>query len=276
MRYDIRRMARQKRRYKSGDAVRLPAVAASASAEREYRAGLRRALRELATIVREDVLVSYADHRRVRRLLGDAARVELTDAPDWFVRLRAKVRELQTDLAGMVSRVLDLEGKRNTKGFHEAARRALGIDLQGVVTDEDLREALLDANARNVALIRDLTDNTYRRIERAVYDAKMRGESVEQLRKTLREQFKFSANRADLIASDQIGKINGDFNRLRHQQAGITKYTWQTSRDERVRRRHRRLDGIEYKYGSPTGAEEGLPPGQPIRCRCVAIATVEF
>jgi uncharacterized protein with gpF-like domain len=39
---------------------------------------------------------------------------------------------------------------------------------------------------------------------------------------------------------------------------------------------HRSLDGKVYEYGKPTGAEQGLPPGQPINCRCVARGIVEF
>ena len=56
----------------------------------------------------------------------------------------------------------------------------------------------------------------------------------------------------------------------------MTSYTWMTSRDERVRPRHKELDGKEYEYGKPTGAEDGLPPGQPIMCRCVARGIVEI
>ena len=59
-------------------------------------------------------------------------------------------------------------------------------------------------------------------------------------------------------------------------QAGIEKYTWRTSQDELVRPRHARLEGNVYRYGEPTGAEDGLPPGQPIQCRCVAQAIVSF
>ena len=53
-------------------------------------------------------------------------------------------------------------------------------------------------------------------------------------------------------------------------------YVWRTSKDERVRPRHQHIDGIAYEYGKPTGAEQGLPPGQPIQCRCIAQAIVTF
>ncbi|WP_442880212.1 minor capsid protein [Aurantimonas sp. A2-1-M11] len=63
---------------------------------------------------------------------------------------------------------------------------------------------------------------------------------------------------------------------MRHQQAGVASYVWMSSRDERVRERHRALDGKEYRYGEPAGAEQGLPRGQPIQCRCVARGIVEI
>jgi SPP1 gp7 family putative phage head morphogenesis protein len=85
-----------------------------------------------------------------------------------------------------------------------------------------------------------------------------------------------SDNRAKLIARDQTAKLNSDLNRFRQDQAGVDKYVWRTSQDERVRARHRGLEGKVYEWGEPTGAEDGLPPGQPIQCRCVAQGVVEF
>ena len=106
--------------------------------------------------------------------------------------------------------------------------------------------------------------------------AVLSGDTSANLRKTLAREFGLSDSRAKLIARDQIGKTTADLNRLRHQQAGITEYDWSTAADERVRPLHRALNGRRYKYGEPTGAEGGLPPGQPVQCRCVALAVVEF
>jgi SPP1 gp7 family putative phage head morphogenesis protein len=57
---------------------------------------------------------------------------------------------------------------------------------------------------------------------------------------------------------------------MRHKAAGFTKYQWTTSGDERVREEHVDLDGNIYRYDEPTDEQDGLQPGQPINCRCLA------
>ena len=156
------------------------------------------------------------------------------------------------------------------------AKRALGINLSAVVRDEDLADYLQAAVARNTSLIQSLSDDIVKRIEQTVYTNSIAGNSVTTLRKSLQAQFGITDRRARLIARDQTGKFNSDLNKIRQQQAGVTSYVWLTAHDERVRPLHKKLDGNTYKWGEPTGAEEGLPPGQPINCRCVARGVVEF
>lgn len=253
-----------------GTRVLLPPVSPRLAPELQYRAALRRILTAAANEVRESVIPLYSADREVRRYTGDAAR------ESWFVRLRAMINELAGVVNGTVRGILDLEGKQHTKGFMAAAKRALGIDLAAVVHDEDIAGYIETAVARNVSLITGFSDDLVKRIEQTVYENSIAGNTVATLKAKLKEQFGISDRRAALIARDQIGKFNSDLNRIRQTQAGVTIYEWMTSRDERVRERHRKLDGKEYKWGEATGAEEGLPPGQPIRCRCVARGVVEF
>jgi len=175
-----------------------------------------------------------------------------------------------------VGRILDLEAQRHTETFMATAKRALGVNLAAVVRDEDLTEYLQAAVARNTSLIQSLSDDVVKRIEQAVYTNSIAGNSVATLRKELQKQFGITDRRANLIARDQTSKFNSDLNKIRQQQAGVTSYTWSTAHDERVRPLHKKLDGNTYKWGEPTGAEDGLPPGQPINCRCVARGIVEF
>lgn len=176
----------------------------------------------------------------------------------------------------MVREVLDLESKRHTERFSKDVQAAFGIDLRAVVRQEDLGGYLDDAAARNTSLIKSLSQDTVKRIEQAVLAAKLDGRSARDLRKELQKQFGIVSRRADLIAQDQMAKLTADLNERRQQQVGVKEYDWLTSHDERVRPLHKSLDGTRYQWGKPTGAEDGLPPGKPIRCRCVAIGVVEF
>ena len=90
------------------------------------------------------------------------------------------------------------------------------------------------------------------------------------LKQRIKDATGFSDARAKLIARDQTAKLNSELSALRHKAAGFTKYVWVTSGDERVRKKHSDLDGETYEYDAPTDEQDGLPPGQPIQCRCIA------
>lgn len=246
----IRRLRRL--RYLRNEEVQLPPIEESPRAKAAYLRALRAMLREL----------------------GRAAR----SARDEFA-LRA-LNTLADNLSGtaeqMVQRILRLEAERHTSTFLRTARRTLGIDLSSVVKQEDLGEYLAKAGLRNSALIKGLADDTVKRVQNTVLTAMINGTPSKELSQILSKDLGISDRRARLISRDQLAKMNSDMNRIRHEQAGVTHYRWSTSQDERVRPRHRSLDGSVYKYGEPTGAEDGLPPGQPINCRCVAIGIVKF
>ncbi len=46
-------------------------------------------------------------------------------------------------------------------------------------------------------------------------------------------------------------KLNGEIAQARHKAAGVTEYVWRTSRDERVRSRHKALEGTRHAYSEP-------------------------
>jgi len=263
LRYKLSSLANRRR----DTVVVLPGVHAALADETAYLKTLRQMLREMSAWCRTSLLPAY--ERQLAQIRADADPATWSDLDYLATRLVAVA-----DLT--VRRILVLAAKRNTDRFMAAAKRALGIDLSAVVRESDLTSALDQMAERNAALIKGLAEDVVKRIKDRTTSAVLAGESSASLRKTLALEFGFADNRAALIARDQIGKTTADLNRIRHQQAGISEYDWSTSADERVRPLHRSLNGRRYKYGEPTGAEQGLPPGQPVRCRCVALAVVEF
>lgn len=172
--------------------------------------------------------------------------------------------------------MISLEGKRHTAQWTKDAKSVMKVDLAAAIREEDLTDYLEQASVRYASLINGLSDDTIKAVAQATTNAVINGHSEKVFREKLSAVMSASDSRMRLIAADQIGKLTGDLNEIRHRQAGIEDYIWRTSQDERVRPRHRHLDGMRYKYGEPTGAEEGLPPGRPIRCRCSAQAVVEW
>lgn len=273
LKYDLKKLASSTARRRPGQKILLPVIERSAGAEVSYLKVLRDMLRGIFAAVKRDVLPvverELAQQRQGQRVIGDVDSAT-------FERIKRLGEQLGLIAIDAIERILGLEAIRHTKQFMTSAKKVLGIDLNSVVDASDLRAALETMATRNAGLIKGLSDDVIRRVQTTVTNAVLNGIPASELRKTLTADFQFGDKRAKLIARDQIAKTTSDLNRLRHQQAGISEYVWRTSKDERVRPRHVKCDGKTFKYGQPTLAEQGLPPGQPIQCRCVAQAIVEF
>lgn len=266
IRYDLSALAKRR----NGTFQPLPAIHGSVGAEVAYLRALRAMLREMAAYTRSDIVpAAVAEIAMKREMQIDADR-------SWFIRLSELMLRLVLTAETTIANIMVLESRRHTSSFMASAKRALGVDLSAVVRQEDLGDYLRSAATRNAGLIKGLGEDVVSRVQRVVTTAVINGKPAAMLRQELTEQFNIADRRAKLIARDQIAKLTSDLNRERHQQAGVTEYRWLTSHDERVRPLHKSLDGKVYKYGQPTGAEGGLPPGQPIACRCVAQAIVQF
>lgn len=269
LRYKLASLADRRK----GTAVPLPAIHASLGAETAYLKALRVMLRELAAYVRQTIIPAaereIAAKRAANRLTVDMGEHD-------FDALSSLAARLAAVASATVRRILGLEAKRHTETFMATAKRVLGIDLSAVVRQEDLGDYLANAAIKNAGLIKGLAADVVKRVSQTVMGAVLAGIPVKDLRKKLTADFGFADRRAKLIARNEISSLNADLNRERQVQAGVTTYTWRTAADERVRPLHRHLDGKVYQYGKPTGAEDGLPPGKPINCRCVAVGIVEF
>ena len=251
-----------------GTRVKLQPIDYRNSTQTAYLKAERVMLKAIAAEVRQTLIpAAQADKRR--RLTRDVDQSS-------FDQLRALSATMARISGDMVERVLRLESIRHTETFRDEARRALGLDLSAIVRQEDLDDYLKTAMARNTSLIKSQADDVVKRIEQAIIQNELAGRSVKDLKAVLVDQLGIADRRAQLIARDQTAKLNSDMNRIRQEQAGIESYEWVTSGDERVRPLHKGLSGNEYSWGQPTGAEGGLPPGQPIQCRCIASAIVDF
>jgi SPP1 gp7 family putative phage head morphogenesis protein len=145
--------------------------------------------------------------------------------------------------------------------------------------------------AENVQLITSIQSDLLDQVSKLVDEAWSSGARVEDLRAKLQERLGVSKSRADLIARDQVLKLNAKITQARQTLAGVTEYIWTTSGDERVRgnpdgkypdsdRDHYRLDGKRFRWDSPpvinekTG--ERAHPGEDYQCRCVATPVISF
>ena len=129
----------------------------------------------------------------------------------------------------------------------------------------------------NLDLIGSLEAETLRKLRdeltRLIADGVPEDEIEERLIAFLNKQVEVETNRAVLIGSDQVGKLNGRLMEYWQRSAGIEEYRWQTMMDDRVRPAHADRQGLIFSWDKPPSDGH---PGMAIRCRCVADPVIDL
>jgi SPP1 gp7 family putative phage head morphogenesis protein len=177
---------------------------------------------------------------------------------------------------------------RMAKGVHsklEASHALIGVNPHAIA---GVHSAIEHARTRNVELVTNASRDFLDQVRQVLTETE--GQSLKDIRAALRERVGVAQSRAQLIARDQTTKLNGDINEHRQRAAGVKKFTWSTSKDERVRRKvewsasdgrggdaaHMELDGEVFGWDDlPVLDGEPTRCGQAINCRCVAIPFVD-
>lgn len=144
------------------------------------------------------------------------------------------------------------------------------IALNPLQDNAKLREYTMSKIIENTNLIKTLRQRYIDQTKADIYRIISSGGGVSDLAHSITARTNMALRHADLIANDQTGTILSQIDAYRNQAAGTTRYIWRSMEDKRVRPKHRELDGKEFKYNDPKGGDDGMIPGQPIRCRCYA------
>ena len=134
------------------------------------------------------------------------------------------------------------------------------------------RNAMVDGfTDRNVRLIKGLGTEQIEQITELVRRSTAAGLRANALADEVAKVLDAGESRIQLIARDQTLKFYAATNQATQKAAGIESYVWVTSRDERVREEHAKLDGETFRYDDPPDTGNGFNnPGEDIQCRCVA------
>lgn len=90
----------------------------------------------------------------------------------------------------------------------------------------------------------------------------------------IQNEWEVSKNKAKFLARQETSLYMSKLRRERFLDAGVSKYKWSTSHDERVRKRHEHLNGKIFTFGNPPVTDDKgnrNEPGEDFNCRCVAI-----
>ena len=149
-----------------------------------------------------------------------------------------------------------------------------GIDLSAYLRNSpNIVERVNELTVSNIQLIKSIRTQYLDKVQNAVMQAMVQGSLNKDLAEQLKKLGKDAESRAMLIARDQSSKLNAALTRAHHEEAGIKKYMWSTSGDERVRASHAEKDGQIFEYANPP-ADTGHP-GHDVNCRCVQIPVLD-
>lgn len=146
------------------------------------------------------------------------------------------------------------------------------VDIRAIMTGENLTDVVNDAISANVSLIESIPKKYFDKLETIVNTGFQDGWTYNQIQDEIYKVGHSTKARARFIARDQIGKMNGQFNKARQESLGIDSYTWDTSGDERVRDKHARMDGKTVRWDDPPSFGH---PGQDFQCRCTPIPNLD-
>jgi SPP1 gp7 family putative phage head morphogenesis protein len=260
---------------RKGGSVAGKAVRPSKRAELRYRAILFRIVGWCEAVVRS-IVADLKQHWPVADGFARDARkpkfpAELVEQTRIVARKVTEVRNKR----GVVQTVKREVDKRLAKSVHAA----IGVDISGLLdlqSGGQIAVAMEVAAAQNAALIESIPVKYLARVRVAVGEAFTTGLRHEELAKEIERIGGITARRAKFIARDQVAKMSSAFNQIRQVGAGIKRYEWSTSHDERVRPSHQRMNGEIVPWNDPREVDgEKVHPGQAPRCRCVALPVID-
>ena len=82
------------------------------------------------------------------------------------------------------------------------------------------------------------------------------GETTTTIVKQIQRTYSVDRRHAQLLARDQIAKLNGDITQQQQQDAGVVEYVWSTSGDSRVRPSHAALNHKRFRWDDPPVVDE--------------------
>lgn len=178
-----------------------------------------------------------------------------------------------------IARTSASEHVRRVSGWHRrrflATFRKLGLDLEPLMSEDLMRNALTARIGDNVSLIKTIPARMHLSLDRRLVALSKDGYRFdpEMLERVLRAEYGSSGWNVRRLTRDQTTKQLGQMTQIRLTQAGFERYTWVTGGTGPNRRKeHQANNGKVFALGTPPPTGH---PGEAILCMCQAVAYVE-
>lgn len=227
--------------------------------------------------------------------IRDAARIEREansrrdDTSDLIARVTAVFNKMAAELErqtasfGLYDKIeamAKLTRKLSIREWKRAVKNTLGVDLlDDYYTGELYRELMKQWVDDNVSLIKTIPQDSLGRMKEIVTEGYQSGETTTAIVKKIQKAYSVDRRHAQLLARDQIAKLNSNIAQKQQRDAGVEEYIWSTSGDSRVRPGHARLNNKRFRWDDPPVVDEKTGrrchPGEDYECRCVALAVFD-
>lgn len=247
--------------------------------ERSYYRGLAKLIREWQKIALRAVDV-HLRHYLINgtKMLADA---DNSRQPEWTNYVQQALNLISINVGNTVTDQIlhDMTMRfvyavsqfsaNKTRTHQVAIQTKIGpYALNPLRDNAKLREYTWGKILENTQLIKTMQGRYIDQLKGDIYRNINAGGGLTDITHAISQRTGMTLRHANLIATDQTGKILAQIDAYRNKQAGSTRYIWRSMEDKRVRPKHRELDGKEFKYDDPNGGDNGQLPGEPIRCRC--------
>jgi SPP1 gp7 family putative phage head morphogenesis protein len=250
--------------------------------ERRYAKALKKIMGEFTSSIVSDIRLRLQGW--INEFRGDSFPSELADNVDeWRALLQRLIAE-NPDVRLLITNAGFDISEQNNKQWQKFNKQLLGIEF---VVTEPWETAVIEAwGQNNFELIKSLSDEFIKKVNLLVSEGVQTGRTWDVIMRDIGKMTKnMSKSRAELIARDQIGKLHGMTSQRRQEDAGIDKYIWLTVGDERVRSKHKTLNGKVCRWDNPNVYSDDngktwkrrttnmtkVHPGIDIQCRCSAL-----
>ena len=257
------------------------------AAEREYQRVTNAYMALLSKAIKEQLVPAI---RKIAReeLPPGYYRTDSQDGLMWglvdaFAKCSAELEQSlnRFSLYSRISEMAALTVKLSIKEWKRAVKETVGIDLlDDYYAGQFYKLALEVWTRQNVDLIKTIPSESLGRMRDIVLDGYRNGKTTTNIVKEILREYSMTRRHAQLIARDQIAKLNGEIAKKQQQDAGVEEYEWSDSRDERVRTRHHDLNGKRFRWDDPPVVDERTGrrchPGGDYQCRCVALPVFDI
>lgn len=184
-------------------------------------------------------------------------------------------------LYGKLQAMSRLTRKLTIREWKRAVKSTLGIDLMDDYYTGELYRSLMEQWVdENLALIKTIPQDTLGDMRKIVLDAYKSGTPTTTVVQQIQHAYSVTRRHAQLLARDQISKLNGQITKQQQKDAGVNEYMWSIVEDGHVRAGHAKLNHKRFSWDDPPVVDEKTGrrchPGQDYQCRCSALAIFDF